>query len=69
MNFDHSSQRVFRYELKSRMVSVQQSATEQEMRQSAERNGTDSFSACFAGWVDAGSPLHFHEVLKQRSRS
>lgn len=58
MNFDHSSQRVFRCELKSRILSLQQSATEQEMKKPSEGN-SDCSSASFTGWVNSGFSLEF----------
>lgn len=59
MNFDHSSQRVFRCELKSRILSPQQSATEQEVKQPSEGNGTDYSSASFTGWANSGFSFDF----------
>lgn len=66
-NFDHSSQRVFRYELKSRILSVQQTATDQEMKFSGGK-GTDCFSATFTCWVNANFSFVFSRQIEREEQ-
>lgn len=59
MSFGHCTQKVFRYELESRMLPAQQTATRPMMRQSSRVTGPACFSTCFSGWVNVGFVFAF----------
>lgn len=47
---------------------MQQSATEQELKQSSEANGTNCFSASFTAWVNVGFSFVFSRGVEREEQ-